>query len=135
MTKENIMNMSINDVIRLLEQKDAEIARLNSKVETLGKKCNKYEKKLTAMHFGGEENIPKKEKKHNKHTRREFAGFHGFGYYAFVENDVFVIGYEGNREGGTIYSGEYKGMDTPYMRNIKSESPKLYNSIIKYYGY
>lgn len=135
MTREDIMSMSINDIVRLIEQKDAKIKGLEMKVESLGKKCNKYEKKLTVMHFGGEENIPKKEKKHSKTTNREFAGFHGFGYWACVKNDVFVIGYEGGREGGTLYSGEYKGVDTPYMTDIKSENPKMYNSIVKYYGY
>lgn len=135
MTREDIMNMSINDIVRLIEQKDAKIKGLEMKVENLGKKCNKYEKKLTVMHFGGEENIPKKEKKPSKTAHREFAGFHGFGYWACVENDVFVIGYEGGREGGTLYSGEYKGIDTPYMTDIKSENPKMYNSIVKYYGY
>lgn len=136
MTREHIMNMSINGVIRLLEQKDAEIARLNSKVETLGKKCNKYEKKLTAIHFGGEENIPKKENKHGNNTNRTFAGSDFYcGYYAMIENGEFVIGEERVREGGVLYRGEYNGDDTPWMREIKRENIKLYNSIVKYYGH
>ena len=136
MTKEDIMNMSINGVIRLLEQKDAEIDKLKRKVESLGKKCNKYEQKLTIMHFGGEENIPKKDKNHSNNTNRTFAGSNfNFGWYAYVENGDFVIGEERGREGGILYRGEYKGDDTPWMNEIKRENIKLYNSIVKYYGY
>ena len=135
MIKEDIMNMSINDYIKLLEEKDAEIEELKRKIESLGEKCNKYKKKLTTMHFGGEENIPKKNKQHSKTTRRQFAGFKGYGYYSFVENDDFVIGEERWREGGELYRGEYMGINTPYMNDIKNENLKMYNSIIKYYGY
>lgn len=136
MNREDIMNMSINDCIRLLEQKDAEIDRLKRKVESLGKKCNKYAKKLTIMHFCGEENIPKKDKNHNNNTNRTFAGSDFYcGFYAMVENGEFVIGEERGREGGVLYRGEYKGDDTPWMHEIKRENIKLYNSIVKYYGH
>lgn len=75
------------------------------------------------------------EKKPIKIKRRDFAGFRGFGYWACIENDMFVIGYECGREGGTLYSGEYKGINTPYMIDIKGQNLKMYNSIVKYYGY
>lgn len=135
MIKEDIMNMSINDCIRLLEKKDAEIEKLKRKVETLGRKCNKYEKKLTVLHFGGEENIPKKEENKSKVTFREFAGNKGYGYYAYIDGEEFVIGANYPREGGILYHGEYKGDDTPYLNTVKKENLKLYNSIVKYYGY
>jgi hypothetical protein len=135
MDRKDIMNMSINDCIKLLEKKDAEIEKLKRKVETLGKKCNKYEKKLTALHFGGEENIPKKDKNHNKDSNRTFAGSDFYcGFYALIEDGQFVIGEERGREGGVLYRGEYKGDDTPYMYNIKRENIKLYNSIVKYFS-
>lgn len=134
MTKEDIMNMSINDCIELLKQKDSEIEKLKRKVETLGKKCNRYEEKLTTIHFGGKENIPKKNKQPSKTIHRQFAGFKGYGYYSFVENDEFVIGEERGREGGELYRGDYLGCNTPYLNNIKIENPKMYNSIVKYFG-
>ena len=132
MNREDIMNMSINGFIRLLEQKDAEIDRLKRQVEALGKKCNRYEKKLTIMHFGGEENIPKKDKNHD----RTFAGSDfDCGFYALLENGDLVIGEERGREGGVLYRGEYKGGDTPWIHEIKRENIKLYNSIIKYFDH
>lgn len=135
MIKDDIMNMSPNDCIELFEKQYAEINRLNKLIEKLGKKCNKYQKKLTVLHFDGEENIPRKNKKHSKITHRQFAGFKGIGYYALIKNDEFIIGEERVREGGILYRGEYKGADTPYINDIKNENLKLYNSIINYFGY
>lgn len=65
MNRDDIMHMSFNDCVALFERQDAEIKRLNRLVEKLGKKCNKYKRKLTIQHFDGEENIPKKEIKHS----------------------------------------------------------------------
>jgi hypothetical protein len=45
-----------------------------------------------------------------------------------------TIGEERGREGGILYRGEYKGENTPYMNNIKEESPALYNSIVQYFN-
>lgn len=135
MIKDDIMNMSPNDCIELFEKQCAEINRLNKLVEKLGKKCNKYAKKLTILHFGSEENIPKKDKRQSKITHRRFAGFKGCGYYALIENDMFIIGEERLKEGGVLYCGKYKGANTPYINDIKNENLKLYNSIINYYGY
>ena len=130
------MDMSINGLIRLLEQKDVEIDKLKRKVESLGKKCNRYEKKLTIAHFGGEENIPNKEKNNKENTNRKtFAGSDfDCGFYAMLENGEFIIGEERSREGGTLYRGEYKGEDTPWMYEIKRENIRLYNSIVKHFN-
>ena len=56
-----------------------------------------------------------------------------YGYYAYIENYQFVIGEDLPREGGDLYRGEYKGDDTPYMKAIKKDDPKLYNNIVKYF--
>lgn len=134
-TKDDIMNMSMNDCVVLFNKQRAEIDKLNRQVEKLGRKCNRYERKLTVQHFGGEENIPKKEKKHGKPKHRTFAGFRGYGYYSLIENDVFVIGEVRHREGGELYRGKYFGANTPYLKEIRNENPRMYNSIVKYFGY
>lgn len=64
----NVMNMSPNDYIRIIEKKDMEIERLKKIVEevtenirTVGKqntklkkKCDRYEKKLSSIYLNGE---------------------------------------------------------------------------------
>ena len=132
---EKIMNMTPYECHILLSQKDYEIDKLRRQVEKLGKKCNRYQKKLTISHFGGEENIPKKIKHHNENKDRTFKGFTGIGYYARIQNGVFVIGYCTYRSGDILYRGEYKGADTPFLNNIKLENLKMYNNIVKYFGY
>lgn len=69
-------------------------------------------------------------------VKKIFKGSHfDFGYYAFIDsNGKFVIGEERGREGGTLYHGEYKGDNTPWMFDIKRENMKLYNSITKHFG-
>lgn len=57
-----------------------------------------------------------------------------FGYYAWIENkDTLVYGEERGREGGILYRGKFKGDTTPYMKDLKRENPKLYNSIVNYF--
>ena len=59
---------------------------------------------------------------------------YGYGYYAYIDNnDDFVIGEERGREGGELYRGEYKGEDTPWLKNIKFEEVTLYNNIVRYF--
>lgn len=56
------------------------------------------------------------------------------GYYAYADdNGKLVIGEERGREGGQLYCGEYRGINTPYMNDIKKESITLYNSIVKFF--
>ena len=69
----------------------------------------------------------------SKHT---FSGSDfNCGYYAYLDTEtgVFVIGEERGRGGGPLYEGEYKGDETPYMKIIKVENHKLYNSIKDYF--
>ena len=65
MNKADVMNMSPNDYVRLIEKKDAEIQRLKKIVEEvtenirvvgkqntrLKKKCDRYEKKLSELYL------------------------------------------------------------------------------------
>lgn len=67
--------------------------------------------------------------------KKLFKGSHfDYGYYAFIDNNgQFVIGEERGREGGELYRGNYKGENTPWLRDIKEENIKLYNDIVKYF--
>lgn len=65
MNKSNIMNMSPNDYIKIIEKKDAQIrklekviAEITENIEIVGKqnkklkkKCERYEKKLTELYI------------------------------------------------------------------------------------
>ena len=56
-----------------------------------------------------------------------------WGYYAYVEHGFLVIGENYPHEGGDLYSGEYRGDDTPYMTTLKKDAPRIYNKIVKYF--
>lgn len=60
-------------------------------------------------------------------------GSEKWGWYAYAENDILVIGESFPHEGGDLYTGEYKGKDTPYLMKIKEDCPKIYNKIVKYF--
>ena len=131
--KDTIMGMTPNMCIRLFQEQQEEIARLTRLVEKQGKKCNKYQRMLTAAHFGGEDKIPRKVKVRGS-GRKTFAGAGEWGYYSWYENGEIVIEYHAPREGGELYRGEYKGEQTPYLNEIKKENVRMYNDIIKFFG-
>lgn len=56
-----------------------------------------------------------------------------YGYYAYVEGGVLVIGENWPREGGDLYAGEYLGEKTPYLNELKNEALRIYNKIVKYF--
>ena len=56
-----------------------------------------------------------------------------YGYYAYIECGVLVIGENWPREGGDLYSGDYLGDATPYLSTLKKEAPEIYNKIVKYF--
>ena len=56
-----------------------------------------------------------------------------YGFYAYEEYGVLVIGENWPREGGDIYCGDYKGVATPYLAELKTSAPKIYNKIVRYY--
>ena len=68
-------------------------------------------------------------------VKKLFPGSHfDYGFYAWVENNgELVIGEERGREGGTLYRGEYKGDNTPSIKNVKKENLELYNGIVEYF--
>lgn len=132
-TKDTIMTMSPNMCIKLFQEQQEEIERLTRLVEKQGKKCNRYKKLLAAAHFGGEENIPRKDKK-SGNGRKTFAGFRFDGYYAYYENGEIVIGEIKHRGGGELYRGKYLHEKTPYLSEIKKENIRMYNSIVKFFA-
>ena len=68
MNKADVMNMSPNDYVRLIEKKDVEIQKLKKIVEEvtenikivgkqntrLKRKCERYEKKLSELYLNGD---------------------------------------------------------------------------------
>lgn len=58
----------------------------------------------------------------------------GYGWSAYLEDGILTINYEAPREGGTLYKGKYKGVETPYLNEIKKEDTILYNSIVKHFN-
>lgn len=68
MNKADVMNMSPNDYVRMIEKKDAEIQRLKKIVEEvtenikivgnqntrLKRKCDRYEKRLSSLYLNGD---------------------------------------------------------------------------------
>lgn len=60
-------------------------------------------------------------------------GAEQWGWYAYAENDILVIGESFPHEGGDLYCGDYKGKDTPYLLKIKEDCPRIYKNIVKYF--
>ena len=56
-----------------------------------------------------------------------------WGWYAYAENGVLVIGESSPHEGGDLYSGPYKGKNTPCLMAIQKDCPRIYNNIVKYF--
>ena len=58
---------------------------------------------------------------------------YGYGYSANVDGKTLEIWYAAPREGGVVYRGLFKGLETPYIKDIKKSNPMLYNSIWDYF--
>ena len=58
---------------------------------------------------------------------------YGYGYFAYIEDGQLVIGEDWPREGGVTYRGTYRDA-TEVLEELEKESPRLYNSIVKYYA-
>lgn len=57
-----------------------------------------------------------------------------FGFYAYINEDKkLVIGEERGRDGGDLYTGDWRGMSTPYIQRIRKEDPTLFNEILEYF--
>ena len=50
----DIMNMTPLDCATMIAEKNAKIDKLERTIETLKKKCNRYEKKLSSIYLNGE---------------------------------------------------------------------------------
>ena len=55
-----------------------------------------------------------------------------YGYYAYIEDGLLVVGEDWPREGGTIYKGSYANA-FDVLNTLRLEEPKLYDNIVKYY--
>lgn len=66
------------------------------------------------------------------HTFKGSKGGDRYGYYAYIEDGLLVIGEDWPREGGTIYKGSYADAKSA-LGLLKKQEPKLYKSIVEYY--
>jgi hypothetical protein len=66
------------------------------------------------------------------HTFKGSKGGERYGYYAYIEDGLLVVGEDWPHEGGTIYKGSYVNA-FDILALLKKKAPKLYNSINAYY--
>lgn len=89
---------------------------------------------LDANKIGNINDIFEKEEKENFEMRRFGKKCAGLGWYAYINDDKqLVIGEECGRDGGDLYVGEWKGMDTPYLLDIMKEDSVLFNEILEFF--
>ena len=67
------------------------------------------------------------------HTFKGSRDSYGYGYFAYIEDGQLVIGEDWPREGGVTYRGTYRDA-TEELEKLMEQSPRLYNSIVKYYA-
>ena len=59
----------------------------------------------------------------------------GYGYFAYIEDGQLVIGEDWGREGGILYKGPFDCKDADkHLAMLRKNSPKLYESILRYYA-
>jgi hypothetical protein len=131
--------MTPKQILNILNKQAEENARMAQKIETMGRKNKRLTEKLTVQHFGGVENVPKRNAP-KRSKRHYFKGskinvYDRFpsdkGWWAYYENDMLTIG--NSPVTGTIYYGPYLGEDTPGLSQIQKDKPKLYNSIKRFF--
>lgn len=66
------------------------------------------------------------------HTFKGSKGGGRYGYYAYIEDGLLLVGEDWPHEGGTIYKGSYENA-FDVLALLKKKEPKLYNSITEYY--
>ena len=59
---------------------------------------------------------------------------HEYGWYAYAEEDVFILGDSYPHEGGELYRGEFKEDGIPYLNEFKRDCPEAYNDAVKYFS-
>ena len=65
-------------------------------------------------------------------THRFTGRVNRYGYYAYIEDGLLVVGEDWPREGGTIYKGSYANA-FDVLNTLRLEEPKLYENITEYY--
>jgi hypothetical protein len=66
------------------------------------------------------------------HTFKGSKGGGRYGYYAYIEDGLLVVGEDWPREGGEIYRGSFvNAFDA--LEVLRKNEPKLFNSITEYY--
>lgn len=70
-----------------------------------------------------------------KHTFKGSKGFHGYGYFAFIDGDTneLVIGESWPHEGGEIFRGVYEDATPRTLKTLAKDAPALANAIEEYY--
>lgn len=65
-------------------------------------------------------------------THRFTGRVNRYGYYAYIEDGLLVVGEDWPREGGTIYKGSYANA-FDVLNTLRLEEQKLYDNITEYY--
>ena len=69
------------------------------------------------------------------HTFAGSKSDYGYGYYAYIEDGLLVIGEDWPHEGGEVYRGKYADAGKVLARLKQDNSAKtIFNSIEKYYS-
>lgn len=61
-------------------------------------------------------------------------GVHEYGWYAYAEDDIFILGDSYPHEGGELYRGEFKEDKIPYLNEFKKDCPEAYDNAVKYFN-
>lgn len=61
-------------------------------------------------------------------------GVHEYGWYAYADGDIFVLGDDYPHEGGELYRGEFKEDKIPYLNEFKRDCPEAYDNAVKYFS-
>lgn len=59
---------------------------------------------------------------------------HEYGWYAYAEDDFFILGDDYPHEGGELYRGEFKEDKIPYLNEFKRDCPEAYDNAVKYFN-
>jgi hypothetical protein len=59
---------------------------------------------------------------------------HQYGWYAYAEDDIFILGDDYPHEGGELYRGEFKEDEIPYLNEFKRDCPEAYDNAVKYFN-
>lgn len=66
------------------------------------------------------------------HHFRRCTDVHGYGYFAYIEDDKLVIGDHWPHEGGILYEGNYLN-SVMFLERLKEKCPSLCGDIVDYF--